>query len=158
MTDTRKRRKLSVKIDQLLAGHCRTPSTRVRERHALQCASSLVRDPGARVINQDAAHGLCGDGQEMGAVLIGNRLAADQAEIELVDDGVGFKGVVGTFPPKQTGCQLPQLGMDDGEQLVTRVGITISPLGQPLGDLRHFRNPSHSRVPQHDTDRRGRPL
>ena len=116
----------------------------VRERHAALLTAALAGHTGPRVIDQHAAHGLRCDREEVGAILKRNRLAADEPEVELVDHGVRFERVIGPFAPKQVRRQLPQLGVDDREELIAGVLVSGAPTRQPAGDFSRFRNKPHA--------------
>lgn len=73
-------------------------------------AAALVAEAGTGVLDEDALHGLCGDGEEAGAVDLFQALVADEAGIGLVDQGGGLEGVVDAFAA--------HAGLRDGMQLV----------------------------------------
>ena len=63
------RRQQRVEVEQLFARDRGAPPVHVRERHAPLLAAALAGDAGARMIDEDAAHRLRGDGEEVGAIL-----------------------------------------------------------------------------------------
>ena len=54
----------------------------------------------ARVVNEDAAHGLRRDPEEVRAVLPLDLALVDELEVRLVDEGRGLEGVVGALAPQ----------------------------------------------------------
>ena len=59
--------------------------------------ASLLRDAGARMVNQNPPHRLRGDGEEMCARFKGDRLGAEQAHAQLVHERVRLECVVSTL-------------------------------------------------------------
>jgi hypothetical protein len=88
------------------------------------------------MIDEDTPHRLGRDREEMGAILIGQRLAPDQTKTELVHDGVRLERMIAAFALKQAGGKLPQLGLNQGKQLVARFAVSVAPSGEPAGDIR----------------------
>lgn len=124
-----------VERDQILAACDYVPTVEVRERDPLLRASPLVGRPGARVVNQNPAHGLSRNGEKMRPILIGDGPVSEKTDAELVDQGVGFERMIPTFAPHEMDSYLPQLRLDDGKELVTRMRIALSPQTEPLRDL-----------------------
>ncbi len=57
-------------------------------------ATPLLSDASACVVNQDPTHRLRGDREEVNAILVRHGLAAGEAKVQFVDDGVGFQRVI----------------------------------------------------------------
>ena len=74
----------------------------------------------ARVVDEDAAHRLSGDGEKMGAVLPVHALVIGQAHIGVVDQGPGLQAVAGSLGINVVVCEAPQLGGHDRRQLSER--------------------------------------
>ncbi len=63
----------------------------------MQVAAALRLASLARELDQDVAHQLRRNAEEMGAVLPSNILPIDQSQISLVDQCRGLQGVVAAF-------------------------------------------------------------
>ena len=70
-------------------------------------------------------------------------MAADETEVKLVHDRVGFEGVVLAFAPQEARRERAQLRLDDREQLVARVLVAGTPTAEPTSNLRRFGNLCH---------------
>ena len=145
-----------VQIEQLLARRSGTRAIHRRQPDALLLTTTLVGDARARVIDQDPAHRLRGDREEVDPVLVRHRLAADEAEVQLVDDGVRLQRVIGPLPLEQSRGERAQLRMHDRKEPVARPFVPGTPVGQPAGDLRRVEG--WSRRSRHDTDTLAGPL
>ncbi len=77
---------------------------RVVEGDLLGVAASFQGILGASVIDEDAAHELGGDAEEMGAVLPGDAGLIDELHVGLVDEGGGLQGMVGSLAAHVVGC------------------------------------------------------
>ena len=64
------------------------------------------------MIDENTPHRLGRDRKEVGAILIGQWLAPDQTKTELVHNGVWLERMVAAFALKQTGGELPELGLN----------------------------------------------
>jgi hypothetical protein len=71
----------------------------------------------------------------MRAVLERHRLPSEEAQIQFVDDGVRFEGVVAPFVPQHPRRELAKLGVHDGEQLIASRLVAGSPTRQARRDL-----------------------
>jgi hypothetical protein len=72
----------------------------------------------------------------VGAVLVGDRLIADETQAQLADDGVGLQRMIAALVLQQSRRDLTQVRMDHREQLVAGVRVPLAPPCQPAGDLR----------------------
>ena len=90
-------------------------------------AAALVGDARPRVVDQDPAHRLGGDREEMRPILVRHRGPAEEAKVELVDDGIGLERVVAALAAQQPGGELAQLRVHDGEELVARLLVAGAP-------------------------------
>jgi hypothetical protein len=101
---------------------------------------AAVADPPlpAGVLDQDAAHGLGGSGEEVPtpAPMLG-LLAADQPQVGLVDEGGGLERLAGLLVREPLGRQLSQFSVHDGQELFGGAGIAALDRGEDLGDLEH---------------------
>src|SRR5262249_2480923 len=80
--------------------------TRCRPATALLCNSC----PG--VIDQNAAHGLGGNRQEVSPILIGDYLSAKKPDTEFVDQRGGLERMISALPLEKIRRDLSQLNMD----------------------------------------------
>lgn len=62
---------------------------------------------GAGVVNEDAAHELGGDAEEMSTALPSDTGLVDELHVCFVDEGGGLKGVIGAFAAHVVGCDFP---------------------------------------------------
>ena len=97
------------------------------------------------MVDQDPAHRLRGDSEEVGAILLGDGLAADEPKVELSDDGIRFERVIPALPLQEPRGQLAQVGLDDGEEVVTSLVVAGTPAAQPSCDFGHWRNLGHGK-------------
>jgi len=88
------------------------------------------------MVDQDPAHGLRRDPEEVRAALPSNRPLIDELEKGLVDEGGGLQRVIDPLASHVACGQPPQLGVDDRKQLIARFVAPVAPL---LKQLRHFR-------------------
>jgi hypothetical protein len=96
----------------------------------------LVRDARARVIDQNPAHCLLSDREEVSPVVVRHRLSTDEAKVELVNDGVRLECVIRSILLEQPCGEHAQLWMHDCEEPVTGLFVPGTPVGEPAGDLR----------------------
>ena len=76
----RNARQLGVEIEQLFTRAAASHPSTAGERDPSLVTAALVRDPGARVVDENAPHGLGRDREEVGAILVRERLVPDQTE------------------------------------------------------------------------------
>ena len=82
------------------------------------------------MINENPAHRLRGDAEEVSLVLPGVHALVHQPEVGLVDEGGGLQGMVGTLAPKQPRRQLAELGIDQGQELISGGGPAVGEIEQ----------------------------
>src|SRR5262245_42090804 len=69
-------------------------------------------------LDQDAAHGFGRGREEVAAVVPAVPVRRpDEAQVRLVNQGSGLKGVVGVLPGQSRGGELPQLGVEEREEV-----------------------------------------
>jgi len=88
-------------------------------------------------VDEDAAHRLGGGGEEVGAVLPVGLGVGAQPEPGLVDEGGGLECLAGRFAGHLLGSHLTQLGVDELEQTMGRVGVAVADRGEDLGHVTH---------------------
>jgi DNA invertase Pin-like site-specific DNA recombinase len=92
--------------------------------------------------HQDPAYGLGLGGEEMPpSVPVPVRVVADQAQVRLVDEGRGLECLAGLFPSQPPGGELPQLFVDQGQELPGRIRVAL------LDRRKHARHVTHGTAP-----------
>ena len=87
------------------------------------------------VIDQDAAHDVRGDTEEMRSVLPVHPPLIDEADERLVDKGGRLQSVVGALAPKLTGGNASELRIDEGQQPVERSPVAATPIAEQRRDV-----------------------
>ena len=78
------------------------------------------------MIDQDAAHGLGRGGEEVAAAVpVLGLLDVHESEVGLVDQGRGLERLPGRLVGQPLGRQLPQLVVDQGQQLPGGVRVAL---------------------------------
>src|SRR5262249_11376447 len=118
----------------------------------------------AGVVHEQPPHGLPGGGQEVGPA--GEVRAGGQAEVRLVDEGGRLEGVSGRRGSEGRRGEGPQLGGDEGEEIVrtccvsrvgarTKVGhvgrVYAGTMSRPTAKGRSQQLPPHGRHRLHRT-------
>ena len=75
-------------------------------------------------------------------------LPADQAQVGLVHQGRGLERLAGLLPRQLPGGQLAQLVVDQGQELLGRLGVALLDGREDAGDVVHRRWPPGTGVPQ----------
>jgi hypothetical protein len=109
---------------------------------AVQAAASLGRVLAARILDEDATHGLGRRGEEVAPAVPARVGRADQAEVRLVDQGGGLQRLPGPLPGQPRGGEPAQLVVDEREQRVGGPGVAV---------------PDRRQDPRHVVHRRGAP-
>lgn len=99
-------------------------------------AAAFFPMPRAGVIDQDAAHGLSREREEMGPVLEGNRIAGGEAQPTFVEQGVGVQGVSRAFVPEKTRSDSLELRVEGADDAITSSGVAASPGTEPICNFR----------------------
>lgn len=106
----------------------------VVELDALEVAIALQGVVGAGVVDQDAAHDVGGDGDEVLAVVpLG--VFAGEAEVGFVDEGGGLEGVVGALAAHVGGGEAMEFGVDEGKEFLSGVGVAFGHLVEEQRDF-----------------------
>ena len=111
-----------------LAGGDREPLVQF---HSLVVAAASLSGAGAAgVVQQDLAHGVRGDGEEVGAILPFHWVsAAHQAHVGLVDQRRGLERMAGTFASHAGSRHLAQLLENQRNELIGGFLVTVANLG-----------------------------
>ena len=93
------------------------------EREHGRAGAALLRAPADGVVDEDAAHRLGGDGEEMRAVAPVNRVLVDKAQVCFVDERGGLQRVSGPLARKLARSNPLQLEIDERQQLIERRAV-----------------------------------
>jgi hypothetical protein len=94
------------------------------------CTGALPPALSSRMIDEDPAHHLRRDAEEVRAVLPGDALLANQPEVRLVDQGGWLQRVIRAFATKIRGGSPLEIFVDEWQQLVARREVAVSPRPQ----------------------------
>src|SRR5215831_1225222 len=111
------------------------PPINCRQAYLLLFAASLLRGSRACVIDQNAAHGLGGDGKEMSPVLIRHGLVSEEPDAQFIHERIRLQGMICSLVLQQTHRYLTQLNMDGFEQSLASGLIAATPEHKPSRDL-----------------------
>ena len=132
--------------DQILA---RLDGGQVQVGHIVpdQPAAMFVRRLPTRLVNQDAPHRLGRRRKKMPAVVpLRAAVVADQAQIGFVDERRRLQGLAGLLLGQFLRCELPQLLLDQRQELLRRLRFAAADGIQKLRDLVHGACGIRSRV------------
>jgi hypothetical protein len=85
------------------------------------------------MVNEDAPHYLRRDSEKVDAVLPGQVLLVDQAEVGFVDESSSLQGVLAMFTTEVAMRQAVEFLINERHQLLKRPHITSSPGDEQLG-------------------------
>ena len=89
-------------------------------------------------VDEDAAHGLGGGGEEVpAAVPVLGLLAAQQPQVRLMHQRGRLQGLAGPFVGQPLGRELAQLVVDERQQLLRGVRVALFDGSQDLRDIGH---------------------
>src|SRR5262249_8389767 len=104
-----------------------------------EVAAALPPALPARVLDEDTTHGLGRSGKEVAAALPVALLGvANKAEIRLVNEGRGLEGVPGRLVGQAMAGQLPQLVVNERQELAGGTRVAACDGAQDLRDLAHW--------------------
>jgi hypothetical protein len=99
----------------------------------------------ARLFYKDAAHGLCGGGEEMAAAVPLLRLLdIDQPEVGFVYQGGRLECVARLFLGQTLSGQLPQLLVDQGQELLGGARVALRNGREDASNVIHGQRRLHS--------------
>ena len=84
-------------------------------------------------LHQYPAHDPSGNRQKMRSIMPLNRIDLYKTEICLVNQRCGLKRVAGPLATHVARCQTAQLAVNERDQLVQRIPVTLAPGQQQLG-------------------------
>ena len=82
------------------------------------------------MIHKNAAHQACGKAVEVFAIFKAQAALLNQLEVEFVDDAGGLQKVFGPLAAKQRTGDLPELRVDQIEEVIERGRIATPPFVQ----------------------------
>ena len=82
------------------------------------------------MIDQNVPHHLCGQAEELRAMLKGDRFLISQTDVDFVHQGSGLQSVGPGLAPQITIGQLAQFVIDERHQLIERGSVTAAPSNQ----------------------------
>jgi len=88
-------------------------------------AAALLGVVGAGVLDEDAAHQLGGDAEEMGAVFPIDAGLIDQLEVGLVDEGGGLECVIGALAAHVGTGDAAEFVVDERQKLIGSAGLAV---------------------------------
>jgi hypothetical protein len=92
------------------------------------CAALFVVTPG--VVDKNAAHHLCGDSEEVRAILPVHAIAVREAQVGFVHQGGGLQDVPGALPAHGVAGEAAKLFINEGSELFERGFIAVRPGAQ----------------------------
>ena len=95
----------------------------------------------AGMVDEDLAHELRGDAEEMDAALPGGLALVDEAHVGFMDEGSGLQGVVATFAAEVALGQTAEFLVDERRELIERRLVALLPVNEELSDF--FRRGVH---------------
>lgn len=108
----------------------RNDCSNLLERDLLRAAASLCVTMSSRVIDQDAAHDLRGDREEVRTICPVHILLIDHADVSFIYQGSGLKCVVFSLPAHITAGEAVELVVDQRVQLVQSGLVPFAPLSE----------------------------
>ena len=123
---------------QDLLGPVARQATRVVQFDPLPVAAVLGPPFPPGVVDEDAAHGFGGGGEEVAAAVPGLGLArAHESEIRLMDEGRGLERLAGLFLSESLGREFTEFLVDQGQELLGGVRIALLDGRQDAGYFGH---------------------
>ena len=98
-------------------------------------SATLERATGPRMIDEHAAHHLCGNGEELRATLPSRAVLSVQTQPGLMNERGRLQGVPLPFLSQRVARLSPQLGIDESRKRLARFGIAGAPSPQQPRDL-----------------------
>jgi len=128
-----------VEVEQVLGGL--GDAVELLQRHAPPPPAVLDGLLAAGVVDEDVPHGLGTGGVEVVAALPGALdIPADEAEVGIVDEGGGLERLARRLVGQALGGELPQLVVDERQELAGGAGVAMREGVQDLRDLVHGRS------------------
>jgi len=111
------------------------------EEHMASAASALAGSMTAGVVDEDAAHQLRGQTDEVRAVLPGQIPLTEQLQKGLVHEGGGLKRVVGPLMAEVPDGESSQLAVDERHEAFAGAGVAFAPCRQQTRHIARFSPP-----------------
>ena len=103
---------------------------------ANRAATALGRGPGPRGIDEDAAHDLRRQREEVDPIAPLDIVGVDQPKVDLVDERGALERHARALVPHMTSRLRQELLVDERRELFERVLVPIAPCLQQAGDVR----------------------
>jgi hypothetical protein len=87
------------------------------------------------VVDEDAAHHLRGDAEEVCAVLPLHLRLVDEPHVGFVDERRGLQGVADALLAQVARRQPPQLAVDDGQQVIQNAAVAVGQTDEQSGHI-----------------------
>ena len=114
---------------------CGGDVSRFVDRHASHAVAPLARVVTTGVIDEDPAHDLRRDTEEMRAILPIDLTLVDEPDVHLMDESRGLQGVIGPFVPELAHRHAAELRIDERQQLIERSPVAATPIAEQRGDV-----------------------
>ena len=98
--------------------------------HTAYAVATLDRVVTASVVNQDPAHDLCRDAEEVRSILPVDMALVDEPEVDLVNERRRLQGVVRPLASKLPRGRAPKLCIHERQQLIERSPIAATPIAE----------------------------
>lgn len=122
-----------VEREQVEISGLRKQRLRFTESYPLKILATLGGSMPPRMIHENLPHQVRGDREEMCAVF-DRKTLAQQAQVDLVDQSRALQSVFTAFAAQMMPRQLMQLAIDQGNEGVERLGVSVSPAKQEFRD------------------------
>ena len=106
------------------------------QTHARRAAAALVSETLARVINEDATHHVCSYSEKLRAILPVSGALIDEAQVRLVNQSGGLKGMAVRFPAHCVRGDTAQLVVYERYELIRRSTVALTPRLEERSDVR----------------------
>jgi hypothetical protein len=105
------------------------------QRYLMRATPTLLGQMLAGVVDENAAHELCGDSVELRPVLPFDTPLVDEAHVGFVDQRCGLQRVAVLLAPHRRRRPPMELGVDNRKQLIAGGGVAASPCEQELRNV-----------------------
>jgi hypothetical protein len=105
------------------------------ECHSDRATAPLASGSSPRALDKDATDEMCGDPEEMRAILPPHMSLIDQLQVGVVNECRGLERVARPLPAKVMVSETAKFTIHCVKQLVSRVPIPIAPGHEQTGDV-----------------------
>jgi hypothetical protein len=100
----------------------------VVNRDTLDAVTALSCAMTTRMVDENAAHRLCGHAEEVRSILPVDLALIDETQVDLVDERRRLQRVIHALASELTGSDAAQLGIQERQELVERGGVAATPI------------------------------